>query len=90
MTCVALVYIAWLYTGAAALCQQCDNSIVVVLLLCVYWRLANQLAYRHILCVNTALVKSTKAIWLHIIGPIYLLTTGNVNFHYPANNLSVH
>ena len=31
-TCVALVYIAWLYTGAAALRHECDNSTAVVFL----------------------------------------------------------
>lgn len=41
-TCVALVYIAQLYTGAAALHREHGNSIVV-LPLCVYWLQANQL-----------------------------------------------
>ena len=42
-TRVAPLYVAWLYTGEAALRQECDNGIVVVvlLLLCIYLRLAN-------------------------------------------------
>ena len=50
LVCVVLVYIAWLYTGAAALHHGRDNSIVVLL----------KGAYRHILCVKARVLNQPK------------------------------
>lgn len=74
-TSVALVFIMWLYTGAA-LCHECDSSID-------NWWLANQIkgAYHHILFLNAALVKSTKAVWL-----LYYMFYLSVIISLSANN----
>lgn len=77
------VCVAFVYTAAAQFINVTVASVVVVVVLLllvlllplrVYWLLENQKgAYHHILCVNAALAKSAKVIWLCIISSVYWL-----------------